>query len=90
MADPDAALGLGLVADIRHSAERAARALTSAVGSTDPAIAATAAFSLGILLAEQGDAAGARAAYHRAIDSGHAEHASNAAAGLGHLLDPAG
>jgi len=45
-----------------------------------------AAVSLGVLLAEQGDLDGARAAYHRAIDSGVAELAATAQ----HYLDALG
>jgi predicted negative regulator of RcsB-dependent stress response len=41
---------------------------------------------LGLRLAKQGDVAGARAAYQRAIDSGHAEWAPEAAINLGVLL----
>jgi tetratricopeptide (TPR) repeat protein len=41
---------------------------------------------LGLRLAEQGDVAGARAAYQRAIDSGHADEAPRAAVNLGVLL----
>jgi hypothetical protein len=43
-------------------------------------------YGLGVLLAEQGDVAGARAAYQRAIDSGHAEWALRAAVDLGVLV----
>src|SRR5919197_661610 len=44
------------------------------------------AFNLGVLLAGQGDAEGARAAYQRAIDSGHVDTAPMAAVHLGVLL----
>lgn len=43
-------------------------------------------FRLGILLEQQGDVKGARAAYQRAIDSGHAEWSPGAAVNLGALL----
>ena len=42
------------------------------------------------LLSEQGEVSGARDAYQRAIDSGHAEHAPAAAVFLGYLLDEQG
>jgi predicted negative regulator of RcsB-dependent stress response len=51
----------------------------------DPEWAPVAALLLGMLLAEQGDAADARAAYQRAIDSGHAKWALEAAAKLRQL-----
>ena len=46
--------------------------------------------NLGLQLAEQGDVAGARAAYQRAIDSGHVEWGPLAALNLGLLLDVQG
>ena len=49
-----------------------------------------AALNLGVLLQEQGDVAGARAAYQQAIDSGHADDAPMAAVNLGILLAGAG
>jgi Tfp pilus assembly protein PilF len=45
-----------------------------------------AAFNLGLLLAAQGDVAGATAAYQKAIDSGHADYTPAAAVNLGVLL----
>jgi Flp pilus assembly protein TadD len=41
---------------------------------------------LGYLLKEEGDVAGARAAYRKAIDSGHPDHGPVAARNLGNLL----
>ncbi len=70
------------IADITDIARRAWDQL--AAGSTDAAPAA--AVNLGMLLAEQGNAAGALAAYQRAIESGHAEAAPTAAVKLGSLL----
>jgi hypothetical protein len=49
------------------AAERAWRKVEG-VSSRD---SAEAAFSLGVLLEEQGDGQGARATYQRAVDSGH-------------------
>ena len=46
--------------------------------------------NLGVLLAEQGDVEGARAAYQRAIDSGHPEQAPAAMVSLGVLLNEQG
>ena len=53
-------------------------------GHTDQA--PRAAFNLGVLLAQQGDVAGAKEGYQKAIDSGHTDHAPKAAVGLGVLL----
>ena len=44
----------------------------------------------GVLLAEQGDVQGAKAAYQQAIDSGHADEAPTAAVNLGVLLQEQG
>jgi trypsin-like peptidase/tetratricopeptide repeat protein len=49
--------------------------------------APAAANNLGLLLAEQGDVAGARAAFERAIESGHPEYAPMAARNLGVLAE---
>jgi tetratricopeptide (TPR) repeat protein len=49
-----------------------------------------AAFNLGLLLESQGDAEGAKAAYQRAIDSGHRDAAPMAAFDLGILLQAQG
>jgi len=49
-----------------------------------------AAFGLGVLLGEQGDVEGAKAAYQRAIDSGHTAQTPLAALGLGGLLKEQG
>lgn len=48
------------------------------------------AFRIGLLLAEQGDVRGARAAYQSAIDSGHPDEAPAAAVNLGVLLKEQG
>ena len=53
-------------------------------------VAALAAVELGVLLEEQGDVAGAKAAYQGAIDSGHADVAPLAAVNLGALLEAGG
>ena len=55
-----------------------------------PTQAPTAAVNLGVLLEEQGDADGAKAAYQQAIDSGHADQAPKAAVNLGVLLKEQG
>jgi Flp pilus assembly protein TadD len=46
--------------------------------------------NLGILLHEQGDLAGAKAAYQQAIDSGYPGHIPEAAVLLGTLLEQQG
>jgi predicted negative regulator of RcsB-dependent stress response len=43
-----------------------------------------------VLLANEGDVEGARAAYQQAIDSGHPDEAPRAAVGLGNLLGDQG
>lgn len=65
------------------------RATDQALGRGHPDDAAEA-NNLGLQLAEQGNLAGARAAYQLAIDSGHAEWAPMAALNLGLLLDAQG
>ena len=55
-----------------------------------PDAAPKAEYNLGILLKEQGDIEGARAAYQRAIDSGHLDAAPMAAFNLGVLLKEQG
>jgi hypothetical protein len=62
-----------------------ARTLQYVVDSGHAELAPEAAVDLGWLLADQGDVAGARAAYQRAIDSDH-EYAPLAAVKLGRLL----
>ncbi len=49
-------------------------------------MAPTAALNLGLLLEDQGDADGAKAAYQQAIDYGHADAALLAVRNLGALL----
>ena len=55
-----------------------------------PDYAPRAAFNLGVLLEKQGDVAGARAAYQRAIDSGKPDYALMAAVNLGMVLGKQG
>jgi TolA-binding protein len=62
-----------------------ARAADRAIDKDHPEEASEA-NNLGLQLAEQGDVAGARAAFQRAIDSGHADQAPMAAWNLGVLL----
>ncbi|MEN3540798.1 tetratricopeptide repeat protein [Microbispora sp. ZYX-F-249] len=71
---------------LHHAVAAARKAATSA----DPDEAASAAFNLGVLLAEQGDVEGARAAYQDAIDSGHPDHAPKSAVNTGVLLKQQG
>jgi tetratricopeptide (TPR) repeat protein len=89
MTNADAAelLNIGYIAKVTyHRTETAIRAFREAASSGHADVAPLAAFTLGLLLAEQGDAKGAKAAYQRAIDSGHAGAAPMAAVDLGVLL----
>ena len=47
-------------------------------------------FNLGVLLEDQGDVQGAKDAFQKAIDSGHADAAPTAAVNLGVLLEEPG
>ena len=86
---PLEALNIGVSAYLRKLPLRAQNFFT-AVAAEKSEWAPKAAFNLGVLLAEQGDLAGAKAAYQRAIDSGHAEWAPKAAVNLGWLLEKQG
>jgi len=79
--DPERGLTLGFRAYEQGQKESAVQAFR--IAST---ITAMAAFNLGVLLAEQGDVPGARAAYQVAIDSGDADAAPEAGVNLGALL----
>ncbi|MBV9455477.1 MAG: tetratricopeptide repeat protein [Rubrobacter sp.] len=72
--------------DERGAAEHIWRTLIDRSSDQAP----TAAFYLGVLLAEQGDIEGARAAYQQAIDSNHPGQAPAAAVNLGVLLKEQG
>src|SRR6266567_4569985 len=60
-------------------------ALQRVAHSGQPEMAPMAAYNLGVLLQEQGDVAGARAAFQQAIDSGHSDQASAALRALQQL-----
>jgi tetratricopeptide (TPR) repeat protein len=79
---------------LRRLVHIARQCLTVVSESGDAEVAPRAALNLGVLLADQGDPQGARAAYQQAIDSGHPEQAPTAASKLGVLLvaqgDPQG
>jgi tetratricopeptide (TPR) repeat protein len=81
---------IGFAASLRDLPEVAIRASRRAADSGDADIAPLAAVNLGLLLAESGDADGARAAYQKAIESGHAEAAPKAAVNLGLLFKQRG
>ena len=86
-ADPYELLRIGYTAEFTyHRVEAALRAWRVAANSGHTDVAPRAAFSLGNLLREQGDADGAKAAYQQAIDSGHPDTAPGASNNLGHLL----
>ena len=93
MTDAEASelVAIGYAAEVTyHRTETAIQALRAAASSAQYDVAPTAACNLGILLAEQGDVAGARAAYQQAIDSGHEDWAPIAAEKLGGLLKQQG
>ena len=82
---------LGYTAGITyHHTNTAIQAFRKAASSRDANEAPMAAVNLGVLLAEQGDADGAKAAYQQAIDSGHPDQAPKAAFNLGVLLEEPG
>jgi WD40 repeat protein len=70
----------------RPKAQRETGRRPQADGEPDTQDEARNALRLAEQLQQQGDAAGARAAYQKAIDSGHPEHAPAAALNLGNLL----
>ncbi|MFL5354370.1 tetratricopeptide repeat protein, partial [Archangium sp.] len=72
-ATPEETHDIGIAAYGRHEPEVAKHAFMKALASSHVDAAPMAAFNLGTLLAEQRDVAGARAAFQRAIDSGHSE-----------------
>jgi len=93
MTDADASelVGIGYAAEVTyHRTETAIRAFRTVSSSGQDKPARIAALVLGLLLQEQGDADGARAAYQQAIDSGHADYVPRAAFGLGVLLQEQG
>jgi tetratricopeptide (TPR) repeat protein len=86
---PEVIAGLGYnaaISDVFDIARAAWEPL--AAGQTDQA--PQAAYNLGLLLDGQGDVAGARTAYQRAIDSGHPDEAPPAAYRLGVMLEKRG
>jgi len=72
----------------QHEADPRSQVAAPFGGQVD--VAAVAALNLGLLLARQGDVAGARAADQRAIDSRNADVAPKAAFNLGLLLEQQG
>ena len=86
-ADASELAEIGYTAEVAyHRTEIAIQAFREAASSGHADAAPMAAANLGVLLAEQGDANGARAAYQQAIDSGHADAWSLATRSLGVLL----
>ena len=64
---------------IYHQIEPATQAWRKAASSGHADLAPRAAWNLGALLEDQGDAQGAKEAYQQAVDSGHADVAPRAA-----------
>jgi len=77
---------VGSAAYLRENLDAAEDALAKAANSDDPEVAPSAAFNLGVLLAEQGEHERAEQAFQQAVDSGHPEAAPMAANNLGFLL----
>jgi len=89
-------VSLGETMDVAHAAYTrqewgpAETALHRVIDSGDPDWAPKARFNLGLLRAERGDVAGARAAYQQAIDSDHPDASFRALTSLGVLLQEQG
>jgi tetratricopeptide (TPR) repeat protein len=93
MTDADASelVDIGYTARvIFHRTETAIQAWRSAASSGQDDVAPTAAYNLGVLLTEQGDADGGKAAYQQAIDSGEEYWAPAAWDRMGELLQEQG
>jgi hypothetical protein len=84
LVSPSEAVRAGVSAYLRQLPLRAQKIFT-AIAAEHSVAAPWAAFSLGVLLQEQGDFEGAKAAYQQAIDSGHIEWAPIAADNLERL-----
>jgi tetratricopeptide (TPR) repeat protein len=89
LVSPSEALSTGVSAYLRQLPLRAQKIFT-AVAAENSEVAPYASRNLGVLLKEQGDLAGAKVAYQRAIDSGHPDEAPMAAFNLGVLLKEQG
>lgn len=70
--------------------EDAVKALSHASRSSNDEVASAGSYNLGVVLHEQGDPAGARAAWERTIAAGHCDRAPKAALNLGLLLEQQG
>ncbi|MEV8635740.1 tetratricopeptide repeat protein, partial [Streptosporangium sp. NPDC051023] len=90
VATPADAHAITYAAYERKQLSHAITAARKAITSSDPDEAPKAAVNLGVLLGEQGEVEGARAAYQLAIDSGHPDEAPKAAVNLGVLLGEQG
>ena len=86
LATPIEILRAALSAFYRNLPKPTQRLFQAVIDSGDAEWAGRAAFTLGVLLKEQGDISGAKAAYRQAIGSGRAESAGQAALALGMLL----
>lgn len=85
-ASPEEAFAVGVAAYIRAAPVVAKDAWTTAAMSGDVILSPKATANLGVLLLEEGDLAGAQAAFERAIASRDANAAPSAAVNLGVLL----
>lgn len=85
LVSPSEALNIGVSAYLRQLSLRAQKIFT-AVAADHSEVAPMAAFRLGILLAEQSDLEGAKAAYQQAIETGRGDLVPAAAFVLGDLL----
>ena len=89
LVSPSEALSTGVSAYLRQLPLRAQKIFT-VVAAEDSEGAPKASHNLGVLLGEQGDVEGAKAAYGQAIASGHPDQAPQAAFNLGVLLGEQG
>jgi tetratricopeptide (TPR) repeat protein len=86
-ADVSELIAIGFIAEVAYKrTEIAIQALRKVANIEDPEQAPSTAFVLGVLLHNQGDVDGAKAAYQQAIDSGNPDYAPGAAFYLGNML----
>jgi tetratricopeptide (TPR) repeat protein len=90
LTNPTECARAGMSASLRQLPRPAQALFSSVADSGHPGVAPWAMGTLAVLLAEQGDVAGAQSAYQRAIDSGHADAAPKAMVSLGIRLQRQG
>jgi tetratricopeptide (TPR) repeat protein len=83
---PQDTFAVAMAASAKNQTAAAISAFGKAAAPNDDIVAPVAALNLGLLLGQEPDVEGAKAAYQQAINSGHPEAAPGAALGLGLLL----